>query len=101
MSIPDPELLAFLTAKYLEPIQLTAAERREVIHIAKGFACKDSATIDGRRVETIRARRKHLYAKLHVSGARDLLSTLLALALQMLGDDCWKRRPCRPWRAPH
>jgi DNA-binding CsgD family transcriptional regulator len=85
MIIPDHDLLAQLTAKYLEPsAALTPAERKEVLHIAQGFACKDSATADDRALETIRSRRKRLYGKLRVSGSGDLLSRLLALSLEML-----------------
>ena len=84
MIVPDPELLTLLATRYLEPTPLTPAERKEVIHIAQGFACKDSATADDRALETIRSRRKRLYGKLHVSGSGDLLSRLLALSLEML-----------------
>ena len=84
MIVPDPELLLLLTERYLEPTPLTPAERKEVIHIAQGFACKDSATADDRALETIRSRRKRLYGKLRVTGSADLLSRLLALALEML-----------------
>ncbi len=85
MTPPDPALLAQLAARYLEAAAvLTPAERKEVLHIAQGYACKDSATVDDRALETIRSRRKRVYGKLHVSGSTELLSRLLALSLGML-----------------
>ncbi len=84
MIVPDMHLLSLLTEKYLAASALTPAERREVIHIAQGFACKDSATSDDRALETIRSRRKRLYGKLGVAGAGELISALLALSLEML-----------------
>ena len=80
----DIQVLRLLVDRYLSTTSLTPAERREVAHIAQGFACKDAATADDRAVETIRSRRKRLYAKLRISGASELLSTLLALSLDML-----------------
>jgi DNA-binding CsgD family transcriptional regulator len=85
MAIPDVELVVLLTEKYLESAPaLTSAERREVVHLAQGFACKESAAADGRAAETIRARRKRIYFKLGMAASRELVSSLLALSLQML-----------------
>jgi len=85
MIVPDIELLRLLTDKYLQSARsLTSAERKELLHIAQGFACKDSATADDRALETIRSRRKRLYGKLRISGSGELISTLLALSLEML-----------------
>jgi DNA-binding CsgD family transcriptional regulator len=100
MRVPDFELLPLLVEKYLETLPLTPAERREVIHIAQGFACKDSATADDRALETIRSRRKRLYGKLRVSGSGDILSRLLALSLEMLARGERLGPPTQPVPAP-
>ncbi len=84
MSIPDITILTPLVARFLEGAHLTPAERAEVLHIAQGFASKDSATAEDLSPETIRSRRKGSYKKLGVSGAGELISALLALSLQML-----------------
>jgi DNA-binding CsgD family transcriptional regulator len=63
---------------------LTAAELREVIRIAKGFAIKDAAQEASVSPETIRARRKRVYKKLGVPGAHEVESVFLAAALRLL-----------------
>ena len=63
---------------------LTPAERAEIIRIAQGFACKDSAAAADVSPETIRARRKRIYRKLEVPGSGEIISALLALALESL-----------------
>jgi DNA-binding CsgD family transcriptional regulator len=63
---------------------LTPAERAEIIRIAQGYACKDSAAAADVSPETIRARRKRIYRKLDVPGAGELISRLLALSLESL-----------------
>jgi DNA-binding CsgD family transcriptional regulator len=63
---------------------LTPAERAEIIRIAQGYACKDSAASANVSPETIRARRKRIYRKLEVSGSGELISALLALSLDSL-----------------
>ena len=80
----DVEILAPFTAKYLEGSTLTPAERAEVLRMAQGFACKDSAAAAGVSPETIRARRKRIYRKLDVPGSGELLASLLSLSLKML-----------------
>ncbi|HEX8908576.1 MAG TPA: LuxR C-terminal-related transcriptional regulator, partial [Anaeromyxobacteraceae bacterium] len=80
----DVEILAPFTAKYLEGSTLTPAERAEVLRMAQGFACKDSAAAAGVSPETIRARRKRIYRKLDVAGSGELISSLLTLSLKML-----------------
>lgn len=80
----DVEILAPFTAKYLEGTNLTPAERAEVLRMAQGFACKDSAAAAGVSPETIRARRKRIYRKLDVAGSGELISSLLTLSLKML-----------------
>ncbi len=65
-------------------VPLTPHERAEVLRIARGFACKDSASAASISPETIRARRKRIYRKLGVAGAAETLSALLALALRRL-----------------
>jgi DNA-binding CsgD family transcriptional regulator len=71
-------------ARFLEGTTLTPAERAEVLRIAQGFACKDSASAAGVSPETIRARRKRIYRKLDVPGSGELLAHLLALGLRMI-----------------
>jgi DNA-binding CsgD family transcriptional regulator len=80
----DIEVLTPFTARFLEGTNLTPAERAEVLRIAQGFACKDSASAAGVSPETIRARRKRIYRKLDVPGSGELLASLLALSLRML-----------------
>ena len=80
----DIEILQPFAARFLEGSNLTPAERAEVLRIAQGFACKDSASAAGVSPETIRARRKRIYRKLNVPGSAELLSKLLALSLKML-----------------
>ena len=84
MATPDLEMLSVVVAKYLRATRLPHAQRREVLHIARGLASKESARIEGVPVEIIRTRRKLVYRKLRVSGAGDLISTLLGLSLSML-----------------
>jgi len=78
------EILTPFAQKFLEGSTLTPAERAEVLRMAQGFACKDSAAAANVSPETIRARRKRIYRKLDMSGSGELISTLLALSLKML-----------------
>ena len=80
----DVEILAPFAARFMEGTSLTPAERAEVLRIAQGFACKDSAAAAGISPETIRARRKRIYRKLDVPGSSYLIATLLAHSLGML-----------------
>ncbi len=80
----DIEILQPFAARFLEGTNLTPAERAEVLRIAQGFACKDSASAAGVSPETIRARRKRIYRKLDVPGSAEVVSKFLALALKML-----------------
>src|SRR5512140_1942096 len=82
----DVEILAPFTARFLEGTNLTPAERSEVLRLAQGFACKDSAAAANVSPETIRARRKRIYRKLDVPGSGELISALLALSLRMLAN---------------
>ena len=84
MSTAEITILTPLVARFLEGTHLQASERAEVLHIAQGFASKDSANTDGLSPETIRTRRKRIYKKVGVSGAGELISALLGLSLQML-----------------
>ena len=77
---PLSRVAEMLTGSY----RLTPAERAEVIRIAQGFTCKDSASAANVSVETIRARRKRIYRKFRVAGAGETLSALLAFSLQLL-----------------
>ncbi len=80
----DIDTLMPLTAKFTESSNLTPAERAEVLRMAQGFACKDSAAAANVSPETIRARRKRIYRKLDVPGVGELIARLLALSLEML-----------------
>jgi DNA-binding CsgD family transcriptional regulator len=80
----DVDILAPFAAKFMEGSSLTPAERSEVLRMAQGFACKDSAAAANVSPETIRARRKRIYRKLDMTGSGDLISRLLALSLKML-----------------
>lgn len=84
----DPELLAGTLAPMVATLKLrtplTPSERTEVLRIAQGFACKDSAAAANVSPETIRGRRKRIYRKFEVNGANDLIAVFLALALRML-----------------
>ncbi|HVO20267.1 MAG TPA: LuxR C-terminal-related transcriptional regulator [Anaeromyxobacter sp.] len=82
----DVEVLTPFTARFLEGTNLTPAERSEVLRLAQGFACKDSAAAANVSPETIRARRKRIYRKLDVPGSGELISALLALSLRMLAN---------------
>ncbi len=82
----DIEILAPFAAKFMEGTNLTPAERAEVIRMAQGFACKDSAAAANVSPETIRARRKRIYRKIDLSGSGELISRLLALSLKMLAE---------------
>src|SRR5512143_1949295 len=91
------DLLSPLAERYTEGVQLTPAERAEVLRIAQGFACKDSAAAAGIASETVRARRKRIYRKFDVAGSSELISALLALCLTMLarGEPLEARPPAR------
>jgi DNA-binding CsgD family transcriptional regulator len=82
----DIEILAPFAARFMEGTSLTPAERAEILRMAQGFACKDSAAAAGVSPETIRARRKRIYRKLDMSGSGELISTLVALSLKMLAN---------------
>ena len=86
MDISETALFTRLLARYLAGRSLTSCERVEMLHIAQGFECKDSAVADDVATETIRSRRKRLYMKLEVSGSQEIISNLLALSLRMLAD---------------
>jgi DNA-binding CsgD family transcriptional regulator len=84
----DPDVLATtlapLAARLPGGDTLTPSERTEVLRLAQGFACKDSAVAGNVSPETIRARRKRIYRKLGLGGSNELISALLASSLQML-----------------
>ena len=80
----DIEILSPFAASFLQGTTLTPAERSEVLRMAQGFACKDSAAAANISPETIRARRKRIYRKLDVSGAGELISAMLTMSLAML-----------------
>jgi DNA-binding CsgD family transcriptional regulator len=80
----DIDILSPFCARFLAGTNLTPAERAEVLRIAQGFACKDSAAAAGISPETIRARRKRIYRKLSIAGSGELIASLLARSVQML-----------------
>ena len=82
----DIEILQPFASQYLEGTNLTPAERSEVLRMAQGFACKDSAAAADVSPETIRARRKRIYHKLHLAGSGELISAMLRLSLTMLAE---------------
>jgi len=82
----DVETLVPFTTKFLDGSSLTPAERTEVLRLAQGFACKDSAAAAGVSPETIRARRKRIYRKLDVPGSGELIATLLGFSLRMIAN---------------
>jgi DNA-binding CsgD family transcriptional regulator len=80
----DVESLNPFIAKFMQSHRLTPAERGEVLRLAQGFGCKESAAAASISPETIRARRKRIYRKLNVAGANELISVLLGVSLKML-----------------
>src|SRR5512139_2649939 len=82
----DIEILQPFAARFLEGTNLTPAERAEVLRIAQGFACKDSAAAANVSPETIRARRKRIYRKVDVAGSGVLIASMLKLSLDMLAN---------------
>ena len=80
------ELLAPFTTRFTEGTNLTPSERVEIMRLAQGYGCKDSAAAGNVSPETIRARRKRIYRKLDVPGAGQLLASLLGRSLAMLAD---------------
>lgn len=95
MATPENGLLALVVTRFLKRTQLTHDERREVLHIARGLASKDSARIERVPVELIRTRRKHIFRKLGVPGASELVSGLLGLSLAMLAGTALPRHLSR------
>jgi DNA-binding CsgD family transcriptional regulator len=82
----DIEILQPLVHRFISDSGLTPSEQVEVLRIAQGFACKDSAGAGDVSPETIRARRKRLYRKLGVTGSTDVTARLLALSLGMIAN---------------
>ncbi len=84
----DPDVLtttlAPLAARLPGGSTLTPSERTEVLRLAQGFGCKDSAAAGNVSPETIRARRKRIYRKLGVAGSNEVISVLLASSLRLL-----------------
>ena len=84
MATPDLEMLTLLVAQLVRRSRLTAHERREIVHIARGLSARDAARIERIPIPLLRSRRKVLFKKLRVSGASELIATLLALSLRKL-----------------
>jgi DNA-binding CsgD family transcriptional regulator len=79
-----PQILVPIADRLDGTSNLTPAERLEMIRILQGFACKDSAAAANVSPETIRARRKRIYRKLHLAGANELISAVFRLSLEAL-----------------
>ena len=98
----DIDVLAPFGAKFMEGTTLTPAERSEVLRMAQGLTCKDSAAAANVSPETIRARRKRIYRKLDVAGSGELISELLAVSLKMLAQgEKIEARPAQPTTTEH
>jgi DNA-binding CsgD family transcriptional regulator len=82
----DPDTLNSVVARFIDGRKLTPSERAEVLRIAQGFACKDSAMAGDVSPETIRARRKRIYRKMDLNGSGELVARLLGLSLGMLAN---------------
>jgi DNA-binding CsgD family transcriptional regulator len=76
MPIPDIEKLYSHAMKLMGRADLTPAERAEVVSMAQGFACKDSAAAACLSTEAVRACRRRIYEKLGAWHAGMLISTL-------------------------
>ena len=63
---------------------LSPAERAEVVDIALGHTCRQTAALAGASPETARSRRKRIYRKLPSQTARAIQVELLALSLEQL-----------------
>jgi DNA-binding CsgD family transcriptional regulator len=87
------DILSPVVSRFVDGTALTPAERSEVLRLAQGFACKDSAAAAGVSPETIRARRKRIYRKLGMPGANELTSSILALSLKMLASQARPEQP--------
>jgi len=80
-SRPDPILTLVDHYLSIHGKRIWPSERAEIVHIARGQKGVEVAQMACRSPETIRARRKRIYRKLHVSGAMELQSKLLQFAL--------------------
>jgi DNA-binding CsgD family transcriptional regulator len=97
------DILSPVVSRFMEGTTLTPAERSEVLRLAQGFACKDSAAAAGVSPETIRARRKRIYRKLGMPGANELTASILALSLKLLAGQAHgeqRQAPMPEARAP-
>jgi DNA-binding CsgD family transcriptional regulator len=64
-----------------QPGSYSELETQELYRIARGWSLDKSAADTNRAGETIRSRRKGIYFKLGVQGARDIQGSLLRFAL--------------------
>ncbi len=81
MAIADIEALSSRAADMMDLAGLTSRERCELMNMAQGLASKDAATAAGVPIETVRACRSRVYAKLGVRRAGMLISMLEVLAV--------------------
>jgi DNA-binding CsgD family transcriptional regulator len=82
----DAKPLAVVATHFAGRAGLTPGEWKELMRIAQGFACKDSASAANVSPETIRARRKRIYRKLDLEGAGEVISSMLAVSLRLLSE---------------
>jgi len=82
----DVDTLSRIVDRYVaeRSLRLSAGERLEIMRMAQGYACKESANLAGISYETIRARRKRVYRKLSVDGATEVTSSLLRFSLLLM-----------------
>jgi DNA-binding CsgD family transcriptional regulator len=64
-----------------QPGDYTEVELQELYRIARGFSLDKSASDTFRAPETIRSRRKVIYTKMQIQGAREIQASLLRFAL--------------------
>lgn len=81
MSLADP--ITRLVDAWLrtQPGEYSEIELQEIYRIARGWSLDRSAADTNRAAETIRSRRKGIYYKLNVQGAREIQGSLLRFAL--------------------
>jgi len=84
LPVIDPDILVPIVNRFVDRAGLTPSEKSEVLRLAQGFACKDSAAAADISPETIRARRKRIYRKLDLAGSGELIASLLAMSLRMI-----------------
>jgi DNA-binding CsgD family transcriptional regulator len=83
--------LKSLTDRLARRFNLSPSEHRELEHLARGLAIKDSAKVLGLSPETVRVRRKRVYRKMGLTGHEQLLARLCQEALALPDGDSSSR----------